>query len=154
MSETRSPDEKLRRFVDAFLLGIPHIKALGVRYHGHGRGWAELELPYADHLIAYPDADQFGGGIVASGAIFTLMDSVGGFSVLTAASQMQPLATLDLRLDYLRPATPGESVFGKSEVHKLTKSVAFVRGVAHNGDPERPIAHMTGTFMFTAGAKQ
>lgn len=148
MSGERTPDEKLRRFVDGFLLGIPHIKALGVRYHGHGRGWAELELPYADHLVAYPD-----GGIVASGAIFTLMDSVGGFSVMTGATQLQPLATLDLRLDYLRPATPGESVFGKSEVHKMTKSVAFVRGVAHNGDPARPIAHMTGTFMFTAGAK-
>lgn len=142
------PDEKLRRFVDAFLLGIPHIKALGVRYRGHGRGWAELELPYADHLVAYPD-----GGIVASGAVLTLMDSVGGFSVMTGASKLQPLATLDLRLDYLRPATAGESVFGRSEVHKLTKSVAFVRGVAHNGDPARPIAHMTGTFMFTAGAK-
>jgi len=154
MSEAAAPDEKLRRFVDSFLLGIPHIKALGVRYRGHGRGWAELELPYADHLVAYPDATHPDGGIVASGAVLTLMDSVGGFSVLTGASKLLPLATLDLRLDYLRPATPGEAVIGRSDVHKLTRSVAFVRGIAHNGDPARPIAHMTGTFMFTAGAAQ
>ena len=82
------------------------------------------------------------------------MDSAGGFSVMTAAERMQPVATLDLRLDYLRAATPGATVIGRSEVQKLTRSVVFVRGLAHDGDPARPIAHMTGTFMFTAGAKE
>ena len=146
-------DDKVRRFIDSFMLAIPHLKALGISYHGHGRGWSELALPYADHLVAYPDAN-LDGGVIASGAIFSLMDSAGGFSVMTAADQMQPVATLDLRLDYLRAATPGQTVIGRSEVQKLTRSVIFVRGVAHNGDPERPIAHMTGTFMFTAGAKE
>ena len=142
-------DEKVKRFIDSFMLAIPHVKALGITYHGHGRGWSELALPYAEHLVAYPDA-----GVIASGAIFSLMDSAGGFSVMTGAERMQPVATLDLRLDYLRPATPGQTIIGRSEVQKLTRSVIFVRGVAHNGDPERPIAHMTGTFMFTAGAKE
>jgi uncharacterized protein (TIGR00369 family) len=143
------PEAKLKRFIDAFLLGIPHIKALGIGYNGHGRGWAELTLPYAEHLVAYPD-----GGIIASGAILTLMDSVGGFSVMTAAEKMQPVATLDLRLDYLRAATPGKAVTGRAEVAKMTRSVVFVKGVAHDGEPDRPLALMTGTFMFTAGAKQ
>lgn len=143
------PDDKVRRFIDSFMLAIPHLKALGISYQGHGRGWSELALPYAEHLVAYPD-----GGVIASGAIFSLMDSAGGFSVMTAADQMQPVATLDLRLDYLRAATAGQTVIGRSEVQKLTRSVIFVRGLAHNGDPERPIAHMTGTFMFTAGAKE
>jgi uncharacterized protein (TIGR00369 family) len=144
-----SADDKVRRFIDSFMLAIPHLKALGIAYHGHGRGWSELALPYAEHLVAYPDA-----GVIASGAIFTLMDSAGGFSVMTAAERMQPVATLDLRLDYLRAATPGRTVIGRSEVQKLTRSVVFVRGLAHDGDPARPIAHMTGTFMFTAGAKE
>ena len=141
-------DDKVKRFIDSFMLAIPHLKALGITYHGHGRGWSELALPYAEHLVAYPDA-----GVIASGAIFTLMDSAGGFSVMTGAERMQPVATLDLRLDYLRPATPGQTVIGRSDVQKMTRSIVFVRGVAHDGDPARPIAHMTGTFMFTAGAK-
>ena len=140
-------DDRVRRFIDSFMLAIPHLKTLGITYHAHGRGWSELALPYADYLVAYPDA-----GVIASGAIFSLMDSAGGFSVMTAADRLQPLATLDLRLDYLRAATPGRTVIGRSEVHKMTRSVVFVRGVAHDGEPERPIAHMTGTFMFTAGA--
>lgn len=142
-------EDKVKRFVDSFMLTIPHLKTLGVRYRAHGRGWSELMLPYAEHLVAYP-----GAGIIASGAIFTLMDSAGGLSVMTSAEEMQPVATLDLRLDYLRAATPGQTVIGRSEVHKMTRSVVFVRGLAHDGDPERPIAHMTGTFMFTAGAKE
>lgn len=142
-------DDKVRRFIDSFMLAIPHLKALGIAYRGHGRGWSELALPYAGHLVAYPD-----GGVIASGAIFTLMDSAGGFSVMTGAESMQPVATLDLRLDYLRAATPGRTVIGRSEIQKMTRSVVFVRGVAHDGDPARPIAHMTGTFMFTAGAKE
>ena len=142
-------DDKVRRFIDSFMLAIPHLKALGITYHGHGRGWSELALPYAEHLVAYPDA-----GVIASGAIFTLMDSAGGFSVMTGTERMQPVATLDLRLDYLRAATPGQTMIGRSEVQKMTRSVVFVRGLAHDGDPARPIAHMTGTFMFTAGAKE
>jgi uncharacterized protein (TIGR00369 family) len=142
-------EDRAKRFIDSFMLAIPHLKALGIRYHGHGRGWSELALPYAEHLVAYPDS-----GVVASGAIFTLMDSAGGFSVMTAAEQMQPVATLDLRLDYLRAATPGRTVIGRSEVLKMTRSVVFVRGIAHDGDPQRPVANMTGTFMFTAGAKE
>jgi uncharacterized protein (TIGR00369 family) len=140
-------EAKLRRFIDGFMQGVPHLKALGVVYRGHGPGWAELALPYADHLVADP-----GTGIVASGAIFTLMDSTAGFSVVAAANRLEPQATLDLRLDYLRPARPGATVIGRSEAYKTTRSVVFVRGIAHDGDPERPVAHMTGTFMFTAGA--
>jgi hypothetical protein len=32
----------------------------------------------------------------------------------------------------------------------MTRQIAFVRGVAHDGDSEKPIANMAGTFMFTA----
>jgi len=148
-----TPEDKVRRFIDSFMLAIPHLKQLGIKYHAHGRGWSELAMPYADHLVAYPDAGAE-AGVVASGAIFTLMDSAGGFAVMSGAERMQPVATLDLRLDYLRRAAPGTTVIGRAEVSKMTRSVVFVRGLAHDGDPARPVANMTGTYMFTAGAKE
>jgi acyl-coenzyme A thioesterase PaaI-like protein len=61
--------------------------------------------------------------------------------------RLPPVVTLDLRLDYLRPAAKGETVIARCECYKLTRQVAFVRGIAHGGDPERPIAHSAGTFM-------
>lgn len=142
----------MKPVIDQFMKAIPHIRELGIRYSGVGRDWAELELPWAERLVAYP-GDDGEKGIIASGAIFTLMDSVGGFSVQAARRRPTRIATVDLRLDYLRPARPGETVVGYSKVAKLTKSVAFVRGYAHDGDRDDPLALMSGCFMATAGAK-
>lgn len=138
-------EDRARRFVDRFMTAVPHLAALGIRYRGHGDRWAELELPYAAHLVAYPET-----GIIASGAIFSLMDSASGFSVFASLGRLSPHATLDLRCDYLRPATPGQTVIGRAECFKMTRQVAFVRGIAHDGDPGRPVAHVSGTFMFTS----
>jgi uncharacterized protein (TIGR00369 family) len=137
-------EARMQRFINGFMQGVPHLAMLGIRYRAHGDRWAELELPYADRLVAYPES-----GVIASGAIFSLMDSASGFSVFVARGRMDPHATLDLRCDYLRPATPGASVVGRAECFKITRQVAFVRGLAHDGDAERPVAHVIGTFMFT-----
>ena len=55
--------------------------------------------------------------------------------------------TLDLRVDYLRPAVPERTVIGRGECYRLTRSIAFVRGIAHDGDPDDPVAHVAGTFI-------
>lgn len=141
-------DDASRRFVTRFMRDVPHLRALGVRFRDAGPNWAELELPYASQLVAYPET-----GVIASGAIFSLMDSASGMSVFVTMGRWEPHATLDLRCDYLRPATPGATVIGRAETYKMTRKVAFVRGVAHDGDPDRPVAHVSGTFMLTgAGA--
>ncbi len=139
------PEEKQRCFVERFMAHVPHLKRLGIGFRAFGDDWAEMELPYAEHLVAYPES-----GVMASGAIFSLMDSCAGMSVLNAAKRFEPHATLDLRMDYLRPATPGATVIARARCYKASKRVAFVRGVAHEGDPDRAVAHATGTFMFTA----
>jgi uncharacterized protein (TIGR00369 family) len=135
-------EERQRRFVGQFLGAVPHLAALGIRYRAHGRGWAELEMPYAETLVAYPET-----GVIASGAIFSLMDTASGLAVVMRMKALVPHATLDLRCDYLRPAEPGKAVVGRAECYRMTRSVAFVRGLAHDGDPDHPIAHTAGTFI-------
>lgn len=137
--------ERMRRFVDRFMSAVPHLQALGIRFVASGDNWAELRMPYAAQLVAYPET-----GVIASGAIFSLMDTAAGFSVFVSIGRFEPHATLDLRCDYLRPASPGQAVIGRAECYKLTRRVAFVRGIAHDGDPDHPIAHVAGTFMRTA----
>jgi acyl-coenzyme A thioesterase PaaI-like protein len=75
--------------------------------------------------------------------------SATSISIWLATKKFRPQATLDLRVDYLRPAEPGKTVIGRGECYKVTKSIAFVRGEAHDGDPARPLAHVAGTYMFT-----
>jgi uncharacterized protein (TIGR00369 family) len=121
---------------------VGHGRALGLEYRDSGEDWAELALPWKPELVGRPES-----GILASGAIVSLIDTASGTSVWVRMGRFQPIVTLDLRLDYLRPALEGETVIARCECYKLTKSIGFVRGIAHGGDPERPIAHSAATFM-------
>lgn len=121
---------------------VGHGRALGLHYRGHGDTWVELALPWRPELVSMPE-----NGTMATGAIVSLIDTCSGTSVWTAMGGFRPVVTLDLRLDYLRPALEGETVIARCECYKLTRQIAFVRGIAHGGDPARPIAHSAATFM-------
>ena len=138
----------VRRFSEALKLG--HGGRLGIKYHDHGTDpadpWVELALPYAPDLIGDPDS-----GVIASGPVVTLMDMATSIAVWAKRGRFSPHATLDLRIDYLRAARPGQTVIGRGECYRVTRSVAFVRGQAHDGDPADPIAHVAATFMLMKG---
>jgi uncharacterized protein (TIGR00369 family) len=121
---------------------VGHGRALAMEYRDSADNWIELALPWREELVGIPEV-----GVLASGAIVSLLDTCGGASVWMALGHFQPLVTIDLRLDYLRPSAKGETVIARCECYKLTRQVAFVRGIAHGGDVERPIAQATGTFM-------
>lgn len=120
---------------------------LGLAYHAHGTGWMELALPWREDLVG-----ETASGVFASGPIISLMDNATSMSVWTLTGQFVPHATLDLRVDYMRAAVPGRTLIGRGECYKLTRTIAFIRGFAHDGDPADPIAHVAGTFMATHGA--
>jgi uncharacterized protein (TIGR00369 family) len=121
---------------------VGHGRALALEYRDSAENWIELALPWREELVGIPET-----GVLASGAIVSLLDTCGGASVWMALGHFQPLVTIDLRLDYLRPSVRHEDVIARCECYKLTRQVAFIRGVAHGGDQERPIAQATGTFM-------
>jgi len=125
---------------------LGHGGAIGIGYRAHGPDWAELELPYDERLVGNVDT-----GVIASGPILSMMDMATSLSVWLRANAFVAHATLDLRVDYLRPATPGKTVVGRGECYRLTRSIAFVRGQAHDGDPSDPLAHVAGTFMAPDG---
>lgn len=124
-----------------------HSGALGARYLSHSTDWMELALDYRADLIGDEDT-----GVLASGPIIALMDMATSLAVWTRRGAFRPQATLDLRVDYLRAATPGRTIIGRGECYRLTRRIAFVRGMAHDGDADDPIAHVAGTFMMTDAA--
>lgn len=135
------PRFDLERFLRNGLGG--HSGRLGIAYHAHGAGWIELALPYQEPLIGDPAS-----GVLASGPILTMMDMATSISIWLKLGRFRAQATLDLRIDYLRPATPDKTVIGRGECYRISRSIAFVRGQAHDGDPADPLAHVAGTFMF------
>jgi uncharacterized protein (TIGR00369 family) len=144
-----SPDPKSSERFDpklfmTYVRQVGHSGALGIAYAGHGEDWAELSLPYDERLVGMPQS-----GIIASGPIVSLMDMATGLAIWIRLGKFRHQATLDLRVDYLRPARPGLAITGRGTCYGITRSVAFVRGLAHDGDPADPVANVTGTFMFT-----
>jgi uncharacterized protein (TIGR00369 family) len=134
------------RFIER-MGSVGHNGALGIRWHGASDAWVELRLPWCDSLIGDEEAR-----LMASGPIFTLMDNATSLAVWQKMQAFRPQATLDFRIDYIRPAGSGRDVIGRGECYRLTRSIAFVRGIAHDGDADDPVAHCAGTFMFTGPA--
>ncbi len=127
-----------------FAAQVGHHAALGLEYRDHGSDWVEMALPYREELVGVETT-----GVLASGPIISLMDMATSMSVWLKLGRFRHQATLDLRVDYLRPASPGRAIVGRGECYAITRSIAFVRGVAHDGDPDDAVANVAGTFMFT-----
>jgi uncharacterized protein (TIGR00369 family) len=107
----------------------------------------EPALP--ERLVGSPES-----GVVHGGVITTLLDQCGGSAVMLALDELRSIATLDLRIDYMKPATPGVEIVGYSHCYKITRNVAFTRGVAHHDRADDPIAAAVGTFMLGANRAQ
>lgn len=128
----------------AFSRGVPHNIALGIRIVDVSPEGTSFELPYDARLVGNPET-----GTLHGGAITALLDACSGAAVFAALSSLVPIATLDLRIDYLKPAEPGKSVIGKASCYKMTRNVAFTRALAYQDHPDNVIAHSVGTFMLS-----
>ena len=125
----------------------PHMRELGLRFTDVSEGTVVGELPYRLDLVGDPVSGVLHGGVVT-----TLLDSTAGAAVLSRLNSPMPIATLDLRIDYLRPSTPRATLRARVECFKLTHHVAFTRGIAYNDDDNDPVASVTGTFMLRTQA--
>lgn len=150
MSDTAYLDEI--REQRAFMMShVPHSAAIGMTFVDVEPSAAILMVPYSDKLVGNPDT-----GVIHGGVITSLLDNASGISVHCHMGERKGMATLDLRIDYMRAATPGEDVYARAECYMVTNSVAFVRGIAYhlkNGqhDLQNPIASCVVSFMLTGG---
>ncbi|MCU0882171.1 MAG: PaaI family thioesterase [Hyphomonadaceae bacterium] len=125
----------------------PHAQALGMRVLAIEEARCVADIPWRADLVGDPDT-----GVIASGAVTTLLDNSCGVAAFAALSAPTSTATLDLRIDYMRPARPGAAVRADARCYKLTRSVAFVRAFAFDSDDESdPVAAAQATFMLGAG---
>ena len=122
----------------------PHGKRLGIKFVAVDRGRATMSLPYNPDLIGDLETRVLHGG-----AVTTLLDQACGLAAIAGFDKPSACATLNLSIDYMRAATPGETIIAQAHCYKATKHVAFLRAVAHEGDEEDPIASAQATFMAT-----
>ena len=126
-----------RQFIEA----IPHSRALGMKLTEIGDGMAEITMAYDPKLVGDPRT-----GVIHGGAVSALMDTCGGAAVMSHPEAPAGTATIDLRIDYMRAATPGQTITARAECYHITRSVAFVRATAMDDDRDRPVATASGAF--------
>ncbi|MEM7723422.1 MAG: PaaI family thioesterase [Pseudomonadota bacterium] len=141
MNETDSKADHVARIARQFIEAIPFSRALGMELVEIGQGVAVISMPWSDDLVGDPKTGVIHGGVVSA-----LMDTCGGAAVMSHPAGVAGTATIDLRIDYMRPAQPGQRITARAECYHVTRSVAFVRAVTWDADEARPVASATGAF--------
>jgi len=81
--------------------------------------------------------------VLHGGVVTAMLDESCGMAVQLALDGTRAIATLDLRIDYQKPATPGLDIKAHSVCSRVTRSIAFVRSTAYQeseDDPAGPFA--------------
>jgi len=143
---TTAPDA-LQDLASEMMRTCPQAVALGLETIALEPAIATLRVAYRPELIGDPDT-----GVIAGGVVTTLLDHACGQAVAAALGMPTPMATLDLRIDYMRAAEPGRDVHARAHCYKLTRSIAFVRATAYDRDLDDPVATAQAAFMLTGPA--
>jgi uncharacterized protein (TIGR00369 family) len=133
----------MREMSERMVGGTPQSAALGFRFVSVSPARGSLEVPWREDLVGDPDT-----GVIAGGVVTSLLDHTCGMAIAAAAgAQPFSTATLDLRIDYMRPAAPRAGVIAEAHCYKLTRTIGFVRAEAWDVDKSDLIATAQAAFV-------
>jgi uncharacterized protein (TIGR00369 family) len=81
----------------------PYMRFLGLEVVRAEKGVVEMRLPFRDEFLRHDGSDWLHGGVISA-----LADIAGDYAVITETAAGVP--TIDMRVDYLRPARRGDLV--------------------------------------------
>jgi uncharacterized protein (TIGR00369 family) len=137
------PFDELASAIKARRSVYGHISRLCLDRFAVGEAWSSL--PYQPAFIGNADT-----GVIHGGVVTAMLDETCGMAVQLALDGTRSIATLDLRLDYLKAAEPGVEIKAHAVCYGTSRSIAFVRATAYQGAESDPVATATACFMIGA----
>lgn len=120
----------------------PHGKWLNLQLISSEETTVTIKLPFSDNIIGDPINRTIHGG-----AITTLVDTTCGAAIFHTQNNFRAMATLDLRIDHIRPAPSGVAISARADCYHLSNTIAFVRATVFTDDINQPIATALGSFI-------
>jgi len=140
-----TPDE-MQAMAAHMVASVPQAHALGLTLVSVGPSRGAMKVPWREDLVGDPATDVIAGGVVTA-----LIDHCCGLAAVSAFDRsVDPTvstATLDLRIDYMRPAAPRADVTCEAHCYKLTRTIAFVRATAFDATSDDPVATAQAAFI-------
>ena len=121
--------------VQFFQEGIPFNQLLGMCVQSLETGRCAIRIPTRDALIGDPNRPALHGGVLSA-----LADAAGGLAIFSALPRGDTTSTVDLRIDYLRPAQVDADLVAEAAIMRLGNRVAAADCVVHQGDRANPVA--------------
>src|ERR1039458_4377704 len=142
-SNTPLPFDQLVKAIEARRSVYGYISALRLDGAAPGEAWSSL--PYRPIFVG-----DIKTGVLHGGVVTAMLDESCGMAVQLALDGTRAIATLDLRIDYQKPATPGLDIKAHSFCYRVTRSIAFVRSTAYQESEDDPVATATACFVIGA----
>ncbi|MDX1496453.1 MAG: PaaI family thioesterase [Salinisphaeraceae bacterium] len=144
MSNTVTTIQKQNPYLElakSFFSGSDHplFSQFGVEVEEISQGRAVMSMPYAHQLAN-------GDGCLHSGVISTLLDTNCGLAIFAYLADMKPIATIDLRVDFIREPQAGDGIFTDVECYATEGDLAYVTGRATTSSDCSLVATVTGCF--------
>ncbi len=148
MNDPQKIPMSIEELARLFSQHMPHGRDVGLVLDERAPdGRTRMRLPAQALLSGDP-----GGKFFFPGALFSLADSACGLAVFRAVGRYLPIATLDMRIDHLAPATMDADLVAVAECYRMTQPIAFARCELLCGPQSKVAAIAVGTFMLSSSS--
>ena len=136
------PWQRMAEKLDTMNKVVPWGQRLSFKLTRIEKGHVWGFQPWKENLVGDPDTNVIHGGVLTG-----FLDHLSGMSASSALEVPSVVATIDLRIDYMRPADTRRDIIGEGECYHLTRNVAFTRAWAYHESRDKVIATAAGTFV-------